>query len=232
MAVRLYPLAYAAAGLPLATIHLTYLLSVAAGSVEWCLPHIHSCTSISATGREPPAYFVFKGMMIPAAVLLILYWWLSVGWLRGLNSRWVSAGSIIMALGLLAGVGLIFYSTMLGAIGELYSLQRHIGVVVFFGCGFFAQLLITAALQRLPAIRQYHRGMMQLSTVCLLLLLGLALMNVLISMLDHSLYKTLDNALAWNFAVLLCLHVMLIAEMWRRTEFGLRLQSHSGRGDA
>jgi hypothetical protein len=65
--MRLFPLAYAA------------------GLMPWCIPYIDSCTSISATGREPPAFFVFKALMIPAAMLLMAYWLLNARWLRQLG---------------------------------------------------------------------------------------------------------------------------------------------------
>ena len=37
--------------LPLAAIHLCYLLAAYLGHVPWCLPYVDSCTSISAAGR-------------------------------------------------------------------------------------------------------------------------------------------------------------------------------------
>src|SRR5690606_17903778 len=152
--MRLFPLAWLAALLPLVTINITYLISASYGHVDWCVPYIHSCTSISATGRAPPAYFVFKGLMIPAAVILMLYWLLSVAWLRELGCRrniWLGA---VLGCGAAAGAGLIFYSLVLGWIGDIYRLQRHAGVSAFFGFSFFAQLLITWLVAQQPAAAQ------------------------------------------------------------------------------
>jgi len=61
---------------PIVAIHSTYLVSALQGHVPWCFPYFESCTSISATGRHGAAYFLFKGTMIPAAMLLMAFWFL------------------------------------------------------------------------------------------------------------------------------------------------------------
>ena len=226
--MRLYPLALLAGLLPIVCIHLTYWLAASHGQVPWCFPYIDSCTSISATGREPPAFFVFKGVMIPAAVLLIGYWIINAMWLRTLGSdrkNWLRA---LKALGVLAGGGLIFYSVYLGSIGPEYRQYRHTGVLTFFGFSFFAQLVITWLLGTIAGIREAHPlGLKLLQGLMLLdLLVGLA--NVIIGFVDPAFYDTINNAFAWNFTLLLCLHVLATGELWRRTELALsfRVKSH------
>lgn len=83
--MRLFPLAYAAALLPLFAIHLCYVIAAAAGHVDWCIPYVHSCASISATGRKPAEFFVFKALMLPATVLIAAYW---VLWCRSATIGW------------------------------------------------------------------------------------------------------------------------------------------------
>jgi len=185
--MRLYPLAYAAGLLPLLSINITYLLAASHGQVPWCFPYLDSCTSISATGRVSPAYYVFKGLMIPAAMVLMAYWLLNARWLKTLGSQhrgWLAA---LIGLGVLASVGLIFYSLMLGAIGPEYRQQRHTGVLAFFGFTFFAQLLITWLAHQIPRLRT--RCARRLHSMAILmfadLLLGLA--NVLIGFTDPAL---------------------------------------------
>lgn len=219
--MRLYPLAYIAGLLPLLTIHLTYMLSASHGQVPWCVPYIHSCTSISATGRLPPAYFVFKGLMVPAAVVLVTYWLLNARWLRQLGCIRRGWQNTLVTLGLLAGAGLIFYSVLLGSIPPQYRVPRHTGVIAFFGFTFFAQLLITWLATQRPIV--HHRCPRQLLWLRVLIAIDLlvGLGTVILGFINPQAYDATNNAVAWSFTLLLCVHICICAELWRRTDFCL-----------
>lgn len=220
--MRLYPLALGAALLPLVTIHITYLLSASYGQVDWCIPYIHSCTSISATGREPPAYFVFKGLMIPAAVLLALYWLLSAAWLKTLGCQRHHWRKILVALGLIASTGLVFYTVALGWIDPVYRLQRHIGVSTFFGFSLLAQLLVTWLLESTPAVKTgLATGLRRLKiAIGTVFVTGLA--SVVIGFVSPDLYRRSDDAFAWSLTLLLCIHTLLTADLWRQAGWRMR----------
>jgi len=70
-----------AALVPLAAVHATWLVAAASGHVDWCIPYSESCASISATGCQPPASYLFRATMLPAAAIIAAYWWLNHGWL-------------------------------------------------------------------------------------------------------------------------------------------------------
>lgn len=219
--MRLYPLAYVAGLLPLVTINLTYLLSASHGQVPWCIPYIDSCTSISATGRLPPAYFAFKGLMIPAAMVLMLYWLLNASWLRQLGCPGVKWQRVLIGLGFLAGAGLIFYSVMLGSIGPEYRKPRHTGVLAFFGFTFFAQLLITWLAHQIPTLVQRFGRRLLCLKILMLADLAFGITNIAIGFISPALYDRVNDAFAWNFTLLLCLHVFLTAGLWRGTDWRL-----------
>ena len=225
--MALYPLAILAGLLPLACIHITYVLAASHGQVPWCIPYIDSCTSISATGREPPAYFVFKAVMIPAAVVLMAYWLLNARWMLQLESRSQGWLRTLAVLGAIAGGGLIFYSVLLGAIGEEVRQWRHTGVLAFFGFTLLCQLIITRLLtQRRAIVAEYPRTLGALKTVIAVdLLVGLA--SLAIGFASPALYDRVNDAFAWNFTLLLCVHVLLTATLWRRTGFTLQLAVNS-----
>ena len=96
-------IALLAATLPFFAVHLTWLVAASYGLVEWCNPYIDSCTSISATGRHAPASYVFRATMLPAAVVLALYWWCNYSWLRWLQPAAAPLRSLhwMLVLGLL-----------------------------------------------------------------------------------------------------------------------------------
>lgn len=216
----LYPLAYAAALLPLLTIHLCYLWAASLGHVAWCLPYLHSCTSISAVGRSPPEALLFKALMIPAAVVLALYWWASRLWLLQLGCRSRRRLAAIVALGLIACAGLILYSVVLGEIGDGYRLSRRTGVFAFYGLSYLALLLIAAALHELPMPSASRRAGHALR-INAGLMLAMGLLNTAIALWDEALSRRIEDAFEWVFTALLCCQVLITADLWRRTGFRL-----------
>ncbi|MCG8435077.1 MAG: Frag1/DRAM/Sfk1 family protein, partial [Gammaproteobacteria bacterium] len=139
-----------AAGLPpLISVHIAYILAVQAGHVPSCFPYIDGCTSISSTGRQPPESFVFKGTMIPSAVFIGIYWMLVYSWLRKMGDDAIVQMRAIFVLGIIAALGLIFYTVVLGHIGEIYRLQRRIGVTLYFALSYLAQLILVNRLHYL-----------------------------------------------------------------------------------
>ena len=223
MNVRLVPLL--AAAVPFAAVHLTYLLAAATGSVDWCIPYLDSCTSISATGRKPPASYLFRATMLPTAVFMAAYWWFSLVWLDSERQRAGlpagRLGSWMLALGLLACVGLVAYVTVLGEAGDLWSRQRRIGTVLFFSFTFIAQLLLVAQLrqlrQSLPALQPVARWML---AICVVLLM-LGLLTVLLDAWDEQWYETVEDAFEWSLSLLLQINFLLGYYLWRRAGWGL-----------
>jgi hypothetical protein len=212
--------ALAAALLPLVTVHLTYVVAAWLGHVPWCVPHLHSCSSISATGRLAPEYHLFKALMIPAALLLACYWWLGALWLRRLGASH-GRRRALLSLGFCAAFGLLLYSVMLGSIGPQYQMQRRIGITLFFGFGYLAQLLLTELAWHAPGLRlgapRLLRGMWLLLLAIMLLGLG----SVAVDAWDAGLFDRIVDALEWQLAVLLCLHVAITAALWRRSDFAV-----------
>ncbi len=220
--MRLYPLAYLAALLPLVTINLCYLLAASHGHVDWCFPYIDSCTSISAAGRKPPEFFVFKGLMIPSAVLLLLYWLAGERWLAILAGTPQQRFHTLIILACVASVGLVLYSVMLGAIGDTYRFQRRIGVILFFGLSYFAQLLVNNRLSRIDIIQRNHRRLYRTLTVLSVLVLLMGLASVIWQVFDEDYYDTKEDAFEWTFTLLLCLHVLVTARLWQLTGYHTR----------
>jgi hypothetical protein len=216
--IPLWWLALAAALTPLVTIHVTFVVSVFEGYVSWCIPYWDSCTSISRTGRNGTSYFIFKGAMLPAATLGILFWYLNSRWLYqlGANSRgrfWIPW------LGLVACVALAAYTLALGHSGDGFNLVRRTGVVLYFSLTYIAQLLISAALIGHP--RWYQSGRRLLWLCGLALTVGIV--SVILTALVPQIYSQLDDAFEWVLALLINLHAIWIAVLWRQSCFRARL---------
>jgi hypothetical protein len=216
--VPLWWLALAAALIPLLSIHATFAVAVFEGYVSWCVPYWDSCTSISRTGRHGTAYFIFKGAMLPAALLGILFWWLNSLWLLQLGAP--GRGQLwIPWLGLVACVALAAYTLALGHEGEGFNLIRRIGVVLYFSLTYIAQLLISSALKDHPHWHQSGKRLLWLSEVTL----AVGFLSVILTAAAPDLYSQIDNAFEWILALLINLHALWVALLWRQSSFRAKL---------
>ncbi len=198
---------------------LSYLLSAAYGHVDWCVPFWESCSSISKAGRKPPAFFVFKAFFLPVAGLMLVYWPLVEIWLRHLEGRSTGIRSWLTGLGGIAALALILYSTMLGAVGQLYQLQRRIGIILFFGFTAFAHLIMLHRLWRLPGPLRPPFTNVQLALSLLLLMGGLANSTLAVVMGDD--FDRLEDAMEWCFALVMISQFVVTGLAWRASGFTL-----------
>jgi hypothetical protein len=217
MNVRIVPLL--AALLPFLAVHATYLVAASHGLVDWCNPYIDSCTSISATGRKPPASYLFRAIMLPSAVIMMAYWWLNHAWLGSLHRAGgkasVLSNHVMLGLGLVACIGLILYVTVLGERGAAWASQRRIGTILFYSFTFLAQLLFLSQLRQL-AIVGVSSGLLRLMWgVCIALLLT-GLLTVALDAWDGAWYETVEDAFEWILSLMLQSNFLLGYLVWRQ----------------
>lgn len=214
--LALAPLAWCTAIVPLVATHLSYLLSASEGLVPWCLPWFEGCVSISRAARHGTAYFVFKGMMLPATALLVLYWWGNRFWLKQLGCRsafhwWLGAGAALL---------LVLYSVALGHMGDTMYLLRRAGVLGFFGLSYLAQVELGAALWR-GTWPELGRALLTVSAV--VLLVGLS--SVMVNIFWPERHDAMEDGVEWTLAVLLNIHSLMVAWGWQRSGFTARFST-------
>ena len=206
--------------IPTVTVHLTLFISIWGDNLHGCLPYWSHCHSISATGRQYPEFFVFKGLMLPVATLMLLYWPLQYRWLSQLHSS-TRNGITVLLLGQIAALALIVYTLTLGAVGEPYALARRIGVVLFFAFTAFAHLLLALSLKKKPVIPRLHPPTAKLLFVCLLLI-AVGLISSLLGFLWEG-YQYWDNAFEWWFAGLMMMQFYYSGKLWERSGFRVNI---------
>ena len=211
---RIWWLALACALLPFLTIHLAFVVSALEGHVRWCFPYWETCSSISRAGRYGTAYFIFKGGMIPTCVLMLQFWWLNRLWLRSLG---LSAGVVLPWLGLVSSLALLVYTLSLGHAGDMFYLLRRIGVIGWFGLTWIAQLQLGAALREHSVFAAAGQRLVQLSVITLLI----GLLSVLVGVVLPERHDELENAFEWTLALLLNVHALIVALLWRKSAFHL-----------
>ena len=60
--------------LPILTVLISYYLSIKFDYVQFCIPNIDGCTSISQVGRYPPINYFFKTFMFISIFIIFIYW--------------------------------------------------------------------------------------------------------------------------------------------------------------
>ena len=220
LTLPLWGIALAASLIPLVTIHTTYLVSALEGHVPWCMPYWDSCTSISRTGRYGISYFIFKGAMLPAALLGVMFWWLNARWLRSLGAQGRGIGWLPW-LGLVACVCLAAYTLALGHEGDGFRFIRRTGVILYFSLTFIAQLLLTASLLKVAAWASWARRLLRVCQTAL----GIGILSVILTTVAYELYSQIDDAFEWVLALLVNGHALAVAWLWRQSNFRANLQT-------
>lgn len=209
------PATYAAAWVPLVTgllpifaINGIYLAAAAQGHVPWCVPYWDSCTSISATGRAGAGFYLFKGLMIPAAVLLATNWWVCRAWVAvqfgGVRTR----DRIMFVTGVVAAVCLVLYVVALGAAGDALRLQRRIGVILYFTLTYLSQLLLASRLRGTDRLVTWQLRLAGL-------ILGIGLLTLILDLTLPN-YDDYEDAFEWVIALAVHVNFLLIAgHMWK-----------------
>ncbi len=218
--MRPAPLALVAAIVPTVAIVLAFYLSAAAGAIPMCNPFIDGCSSISATGREPPGALVFRAVQLPYAVLLALLWVLSAAWLRELGAATSRARRWMVILGLAGAAALVIYVTFLGTTTPIYAFMRRFGIYFYFLGTVLAQLVV--ALQLLTTGEHWQlRRIGQF-------MLGCAVFPFVLGVINLALKSVLadpdapENAIEWIASLSMQAWFFGLYLAWRRTGFTTR----------
>ncbi len=218
--------------LPAVGMHVCYLIGASLGHLGWCFPYFPDCVSISATGRHPPESILFRATVIPTAVLMLIYWKLAYQWLKALGRPAAWRGRTMLGLGLIAGLGLFFYASLLGEVGDAYKLQRRIGMTLFYVFTFLAQALLTfegwaAARGGTPISGATLRALAAVSAAVAALGLSSFLMWAF-----HDDYRRYEDTFEWTVTLLILIHPVLAWAAWRESGFKARLTVSGDGGQA
>lgn len=211
--------------LPIIAVFGSYWIAASSGHVPACNPFLDGCTSVSATGRQPPASYLFKGAMLPQSIILSCYWLFNVAWLRALT---VSAGqvprntSVIATFGVTGSLFLILYVSFLGSQEPFYEFMRRYGVYMYFLLNVIAQIVL--ATKVLPVARGLR---MQRLVNLTMVQLVLAWFPFALGALNLVLKATLENSgpaesrIEWIFAMQMQLFFLVSYFSWKETAFSM-----------
>lgn len=223
MIIRILPLI---AGLvPIIGANLAFWIGVQADVLPSCIPYIDGCTSISATGRNPPGSYLFRAVHFPYAVLLAFVWYFSFEWLRlieGPEHR--VRRRIVYASGLTGSVALIVYITFLGSNVPIMEFMRRGGIYFYFLGTSLAQLMTTVALLGVPRSQssKLNRTLIIWMLIVCLAPFALGVFNLVQkSILPYEISDLIENQVEWIAAFLMQAWFVLLYVAWRRTGFNI-----------
>ena len=185
---------------PIFTIGISYIISAFFGYVEWCLPIIDGCTSISKVGRYGISFYLYKIIVIPS-VILMMYFWLKV-YLD------IYKNLFLLVLSLMACVFLIVYLIALGFDGPIYRFMREIGIFAFFVFMPICQIWITISTPSEIIKTKFFLYLL------ILLFIGFYFLYFYILPMDNDNY---ENIIEWNFAFGIFLFFPIFAYSIRET---------------
>lgn len=212
--------------LPLVVINLAYVGSAYGGHIPVCFPYLQGCTSISSAGRYGLSYFFFKASIIPSAMLLGFFWYLSRRWLLQLGDHDKLPVRAMQLLGILAAVFLVLYTVFLGSKGDFYNLMRRYGVNLYFSFSGLAQILLLSRLWMLRArgVDSLPRNLLRMMLALLIALLVIGLASIpIMNFIDER--QRPQNIVEWNFALLMVSYYAVVWRLWIGTGFGAKLST-------
>lgn len=213
--------------LPLFAVNAAYLMSVNNGDVEWCVPYLHGCTTISQAGRSGDSIFLFRASMMPYAVLLACFWLYSMRWLDKLNERKTFTARLIACIGITGAIFLILYIDFLGTSGEMNRFLRRYGIIIYFSFTPLAQLLLLKNLYGLHESRpqlNLNTKAMHYQRAVLLLILLLGFTSLILKYTGHKTYES-ENIIEWNFSLLLTLYFAGMIILWNNLSLQLNIKA-------
>ena len=186
--------------IPVLTVIISYLISSLGGFVDWCMPLIDGCTSISKVGRYGISFYLYKVFIIPSVILMIIFWYQV--------NKYIYKSNLLLFLSITSCIFLIIYLFALGFDGKIYRFMREIGIFIYF--------ILTPICQTLVAFSISNNKIRSKFFLYILLFMSLVCMGVYLFILplDNSNY---ENVIEWNFAFLIFLFFPLFSGSLRKT---------------
>jgi hypothetical protein len=190
---------------------------------------VDGCTSISGTGRYPPASFLFKAVEMAMAVALPVFWYFSVKWLKALDPGWHShAVWSIFVSGGIGALALIVYVTFLGTTEPFYEFMRRFGIYFYFLGTVLAQLFLAVSFRGVSkglGDRALRRMAMIMLVLCLMPF-ALGILNLVQkSVLSHATADALENSIEWIASLMMQAYFFVVFFAWRRTSLAVAVSA-------
>ena len=218
-------IAYAAALIPGAALFLTFIISAQHEYISWCFPLYEGCASISKAARGGYSLYLFRIMIIPAAVLQLVFWVLFYDWCKGQSSEVRQTSRTVLILGIISAIFLIVYANFLGTEGKLYTFLRRSGIYIYFASTVTAHFLIALNSYRLKTLSlPLNKTWRAMALICgLMVVFALSQAYIKLFIEDH---RTIENVIEWNMAIAMHIPFLIFAYHWQKSDYKLTLNKN------
>ena len=189
--------------LPIITIIISYIWSANLNIVNWCIPNIDGCTSISRIGRYEPVVYFFKPMMLIYAIFLGIFWSKFYKILR-VKKIEISKFEIIIAY--CSILFFILYIFFLGE-GKLYKFFRQVGIFIYIFFTVLSQIFFSTRLKKLSSFDHKISKLIFYYTIILGIIGILLLPLVTTKVIEFSNFK---NIVSWNYFLFIQIYFLFI----------------------
>ncbi len=198
--------------LPILTVLISYYLSIKFDYVQFCIPNIDGCTSISQVGRYPPINYFFKTFMFISIFIIFIYWKINYTLLSRNNSLLLY--KITFLLGIFSIIFFALYIIFLGE-GDYYRFFRRIGIFIYIFFTVISELLLSISYKKNSSLFKndkivnfkYYFNLV-LSTF------GLILLPLVIYKIIH--YPNFKNIVSWNYFILIQINFLITFFCWKK----------------
>ena len=198
--------------LPILTVLISYYLSIKFDYVQFCIPNIDGCTSISQVGRYPPINYFFKTFMFISIFIIFIYWKSNYTLLSRNNSLLLY--KITFLLGIFSVIFFALYITFLGE-GDYYRFFRRIGIFIYIFFTVISELLLSISFKKNSYLFKNDKIInfkfyfnLVLSTFGLILL-----PLVIYKIIDYPNFK---NIVSWNYFILIQINFLITFFCWKK----------------
>jgi hypothetical protein len=196
------------------------------GGLEACFPYWDGCYSVSRGIRSGAGLWLFKLAALPAAILMAWCWLGTTAWLGQVSVSRKPVDQWIRVLGVAGAVFSLVYALWLGTEGEVYRWLRRYGVVFYFAFTALAHLLLTSRLwKQRNSLLNGAASVQILGYLCTVVAMwGLGVASAFKRKLidNPDFLDRVENALEWNFALVLSLAFVALAMIHRSAESGAK----------
>ncbi len=189
--------------LPLFTVICSYIWSANLNLVNWCIPNIDGCTSISRAGRYFPVKFFFKPLMFIYALFLGIFWMKFSNILINEN---ISISKSYLLIALCSVLFLILYIIFLGE-GKYYRFFRQIGIFIFIFFTVLSQILYSFKLKKIFYCKNNLKNKPFLYAIGLGIAGLFLLPFVIFEVVEIQNFK---NIISWNYFLLIQIYFLII----------------------
>ena len=198
--------------LPILTVLISYYLSIKFNFVQFCIPNIDGCTSISQVGRYPPINYFFKTFMFISIFVIFLYWKYNYTLLSYNDSLLLY--KITFLLGIFSVIFFALYITFLGE-GDYYRFFRRIGIFIYIFFTVISELLLSISYKKNSYLFKNDK------IINLKFYFNLVLSTFGLILLPLVIYKIIDypnfkNIVSWNYFILIQINFLITFFCWKR----------------